>query len=930
MKRFFLFVVAALFCMTKVMAQPEWYGNELPENRYVDINKYVKGYLHFYDHYLKDETLIRGYTIYAIENRGDGCRFSKRKDEPYHYHLFPSSQEIAKKEVEKTKCKGTSFRVDVSDLVDACYKMGITSIAFAIEPAYYLEVAGELRKHSYYTKSISIDFLYCWLANYYEVELPRDNSTITAPTEVHYGDQMEVTANIKDIAPIYYRLQRSKDNKTWETLKSGRLEQEEAQEGKAVSYKSVVTGNGNDKLYYRLINSRYHYVFSDDDEIIGTKLTGINDTVYYEVDVLYQLSIIGDLTWAKKGTPIILPDIGGCAEWKISCALPLEKDEDDNYVMPACPTYFYSNDQVYTVTFLDADHKVLKTQKVSCGDEVVPPANPSWLGLTFKGWNKDFSDVHENMTVMALYDIDESLEFNTAMEAHKNNYYPTVGFPGAKKKAMIGDLLTFTADIYLMTESDLNLYYETATYDAGTDQFIWTAPTNNLVGTFSVYDSQHTKMKQFSQSVYVCYNPNTGYENPFQRRFAFRFYLVYHGTKVYSEPYEFDVYYNISFDSQLHNSNDPSAFDRLFTVNNPGASLPGAYINVPARYGDKVLIGRENGSGGANLKFKRVKQPTRDLETEVDKDGNAYIVCPGETEIIEVSARQRVVVFDGVYGNGYPKQFDFSAEGKGKFNGYYAQITDCGSSVTMPEDPTQEGYFFTGWKSWNDEEYPDNAYLKVPAGDDAIGFTAQWEEVPPVPIYTVRFLGKDGSVLKKQIVSQSDNAVPPIAPTIAGWTFVGWDKGYTNIVADTDITALYLDDNNKAFIVSYKDRIGAIDSDNIYLVANELVENGKSAKGTPLTRNGYEFVCWSLTLPYNDHTAADLSNITADIEVYAKWKPIKGDTDGDGKVDENDVKAVSDYILTSNANGIDLNAADLNGDGKVNAADLVLMISMMK
>ena len=930
MKRMFMLIVAALFCMTKVMAQPEWYGNELPVDKYIHFTRFVKGYLHFTDVYLKDESLVRGYTIHAVKKNNEGFRFFKRVDEYYRYNLFPPDGEIAMKEVEKSRCKGTEHIVNVSDLVDACYKKGIIDIAFIVEPAYYLEVAGELRKHSYYTNSVSMDFLFEWLANYYEVELPRDNSTITAPTKVHYGDQLEVTANIQDVAPIYYRFQRSKDNKTWETLKSGRLEQEEAQEGKAVSYKSVVTGNGNDKIYYRLINSRYHYVFSDDDEIIGTKLTGLNDTTYFEVDVLYPLSIIGEVTWVKKGTPIILPDIGECAEWKISCALPLEKDENDNYVMPACPTYFYSNDQVYTVTFLDADHKVLKTQKVSCGDEVVPPANPSWLGLTFKGWNKDFSDVHENMTVMALYDIDESLEFNTAMEAHENHYYPTVGFPGAKKKAMIGDQLTFTADIYLVTNSDLYLYYETATYDAGTDQFIWSAPTNNLVGTFTIYDSQNTEGKQFSQSVYVCYNPNTGYENPFQHRFAFRFYLVYHGTKVYSEPYEFDVYYNIDFDSQLHNSNDPSAFDRLFTVNNPGASLPGAYINVPARYGDKVLIGRENGSGGANLKFKRVKQPTRDLETEVDKDDNAYIVCPGETEIIEVSARQRVVVFDGVYGNGYPKQFDFSAEGKGKFNGYYAQIVDCGSSVTMPDDPTQDGYFFTGWKSWNDDEYADNAYLKVPAGDVAIGFTAQWEEVPPVPTYTVRFLGKDGSTLSTQTVSQGDNAVPPPVPTIACWTFVGWDKGYTNITADTDITALYLDDNNKAFIISYKDRIGAIDSDDIYLVSNELVENGKSAKGAPITRLGYQFICWSSTPKYDDYTTADLSNITADTEVYAKWKATGGDVNKDGTVNKTDVELTVQYIIGKNPANFNKEAANLNGDEKVDAADLVLMISMMK
>lgn len=749
-------------------------------------------------------------------------------------------------------------------------------------------------------------------------------STIIADTEVRYGDQLSVEATIHAIYNLYYKLQRSTDEKTWETLRSGIMDYEEARKGRNVSYKSVVTGTGNDKIYYRLIHDRY--LFTDD----GVIWPGIGDTLSYEVNVLYPLYIGDEVTWVKKGTEINLPDIGACAEWKVSSALPLEKNEADNYLMPACPTYFYSSAHVYTVTFLDADYKVLKTQMVSCGDEVVPPANPTWLSLDFKGWSKDFSEVHEDMKVMALYDMGEDLTFNTAMKAHENDIYPVSGFSEAKDKAMIGDLLTFTADISMMIESDINLYYETASYDAGTGQFIWTVPTNNLVGTYTIYDSQHSKNKQFSQSVYVCYNPDSKYENPFQHRFAFRFYLVYHGAKVYSEPYEFDVYYHISFDSHLTNPTKPSISEELYVTNELGVSLPSYFVNIPARYGEKVVISRKNGIGGACLIFKRVMQPTRDLESGVDDDGNAYIICPGETETIEVSARQRAVVFDGVYGNGYPKQFDFSAEGKGKFNAYDAQIVDCGSSVKVPDDPEMDGSVFTGWQAWSDE-YTDNAYLEVPAGDDPIGFTAQWEEVPPVPIYTVCFYGKDGSpLLSTQTVGEGSDAVPPTAPTIAGWTFKGWDKSYVNIMGNTDITALYVDDSNKAFFVSYKDRKGAIDSDEMYVVSSEIVDNGKAATSTAISRLGYQFICWSSSPKYDDYTPADLNNITADTEVYAKWQATGGDVNKDGTIDKKNVELTAKYIMGKNPANFFKDVADMDGKGGVNATDIVLMIKKMK
>jgi sorbitol-specific phosphotransferase system component IIA len=59
-------------------------------------------------------------------------------------------------------------------------------------------------------------------------------------------------------------------------------------------------------------------------------------------------------------------------------------------------------------------------------------------------------------------------------------------------------------------------------------------------------------------------------------------------------------------------------------------------------------------------------------------------------------------------------------------------------------------------------------------------------------------------------------------------------------------------------------------------------------------------------------------------------EPEPGDANNDGKVNADDIKAVVDYIMTGKTVGFNFDNADLNGDKKVNAADLVLLINKVK
>jgi hypothetical protein len=70
--------------------------------------------------------------------------------------------------------------------------------------------------------------------------------------------------------------------------------------------------------------------------------------------------------------------------------------------------------ETYTVTFVDWDGTVLKTETVNYGGAATAPADPTRDGYTFTGWDVAFNNITANLTVTAQYTQNEQPPVITA------------------------------------------------------------------------------------------------------------------------------------------------------------------------------------------------------------------------------------------------------------------------------------------------------------------------------------------------------------------------------------------------------------------------------------------------------------------------------------------------------------------------------------
>lgn len=753
--------------------------------------------------------------------------------------------------------------IDLGSLMWACYKEGVSKVRIYISgvyiipmaannpdvgmPTWYPDMPGKVKNYiDAYINPLLVDNdrKVAWGMSEDDYSVVESNSI-----DVDYGDDLRLSVVGRAMNDFDYSWERSQDGgKTWQTCPnyvsgSERFCQHvstvEGRKGKQLIFKYPVKKGEKPSLFRAYLADQRNGAYSD----------------VMAVNFRYPCTMTdGNTNMCKADSVLVLDKPKDCHEYRYTSELPVKVEEDGDYLyvtMPACPLTIEEYVPTYQVDFYDSDATLLKSEEVEAGKDATPPdmgnGAPALAGMrrtpsgSFKGWDKDYTNVRQRLNVFAkrevYVDMDIDMASHTCNRTDDWKFQSWFGtkFEGNKQKAMLGDLLTFRASV--KTNTPVNVYFQTGTV-VGND-ISWGTATK--VGEVTGYDVNKTMTFDKEVTALVDYYN----EMALEKKRYYRFYAVGSGTaeRVYSPMMEVEMYYPLTV----------VADQELQVVTNEG----GFYFNaersvIPVQYGEKVVLLDRQGFKGAGLDVARVNKPGNGYLTEgTDENGNRYILGPGERETLNVTTQKLTVVFE-VPGQG---KEEFKKYGS---SAYDVQTVPYGHSAKLPEQPAQENSLFLGWQSWNSSEYPDDGYLYVT--QDLMGFTAQFEYIPPVTTYTVTFQNWDGTVLSTQQVEEGQNAEAPTVPERSGYHFSGWDTDYVTVTQNLTVTALYGKDE-VYYTITYKDYDGTD-------LGTEQVLEGEAASGLAPTREHYTFTHWR---DYTTGEEAKLDAVTANQTVEAVY-----------------------------------------------------------
>jgi parallel beta-helix repeat protein len=158
---------------------------------------------------------------------------------------------------------------------------------------------------------------------------------------------------------------------------------------------------------------RYGYAFTGWDVAFDTITDDLTVTAQYAIltfTVTYLAADNGTITGQTSQTinhggntteVVAVPDIGYYFDqWSDGSTALLRTDTNVTSNMTVTAEFSI---KVHTVTFLDHDGTILKSQTVNHGTGATPPPDPEREEYTFKGWDEAFDTITADLTVTAQY-----------------------------------------------------------------------------------------------------------------------------------------------------------------------------------------------------------------------------------------------------------------------------------------------------------------------------------------------------------------------------------------------------------------------------------------------------------------------------------------------------------------------------------------------
>ena len=465
---------------------------------------------------------------------------------------------------------------------------------------------------------------------------------------------------------------------------------------------------------------------------------------------------------------------------ELGTVIPLELEIREFYYMPVqqtSPTLIpFTSDngsitaQVYhSVTFVDYDGTVLSAQSVAHGSAAIEPTAPDREGYAFIGWDKDFSNVTEDMTITAQYSANsysitytingeeytaQTYEFGAAVSAPEYTVPEGHTFSGWDiPETMPAENLVLdaalTVNSYTITYTINGEEYTAQTYEFGAAVSApeYTVPEGH---TFSGWDIPETMpAENLVLDAALTVNEYTVTYNINGEIYAIQVYA--YGEEVFAPAYDVPDHFTFS------------GWDTPATMPAENIVLDATLVE-DGKYTVSFMV-----DGETYFTFTGYEGDVITVPENPEKLGHTFDAWDGMPEDGVLPAANITVT--AVWSvNTYTITYTVNGEE------YSVRTYEYGAAIITPAYDVPEGYTFSGW------DVPET----MPAEDLVVDATCT------INVYEVTLIdGFNGDPIAVLYVAHGQDAVLPDAPEHAGYIFDRWDGDSTNVTENRTITACY-------------------------------------------------------------------------------------------------------------------------------------------
>ncbi len=165
-----------------------------------------------------------------------------------------------------------------------------------------------------------------------------------------------------------------------------------------------------------------------------------------------------------------------------------------------------------------------------------------------------------------------------------------------------------------------------------------------------------------------------------------------------------------------------------------------------------------------------------------------------------------------------------------------------------------------------------------------------------------------------------------------GYTFINWTKNGTVVSTNPTYSFTVTEDANYVAnfeLNSYTITATANPTEGGAVTGAGTYDHGATATLTATANTGYTFINWTKNGTVVSTNPTYSFTVTESASYVANFEGLPGDANGDGMVNALDIVIIVNYIFGETPEEFFFDNADVNGDGAVNALDIVVIINLI-